>query len=278
MRYQARGCFNAMVINDIIYHIKQWHFKGGVLGKLLHGRFLNKLDFFFREYCIDTYIDCYNLCSLFSPPASNPWARTDLVQEKLISVLFSRQDTLSRKLCVLFWRICCYRNEIPLTFLLLSAQVEHQTSRKSLRLLSVSRCSVSGKLPARCQAGWSIHSFRSHPYGHSAGSGFGVCTTGHARNALGRFSKRRLGDPSKWGKPSVISGSAIDHHTETRDGFLVLHLPRWGYTCLLRFLGSLITFLAFPIVSQKLLTEFSFPQVNRHISYLKNPEGSCPHM
>lgn len=134
------------------------------------------------------------MCSLFSPPASNPWARTDLVQEKLISVLFSRQDTLSRKLCVLFWRICCYRNEIPLTLLLLSAQVEHQTSRKSLRLLSVSRCSVSGKLPARCQAGWSTHSFRSHPYGHSAGPGFGVCTTGHARNALGRFSKRQLSD------------------------------------------------------------------------------------
>lgn len=79
--------------------------------------------------------------------------------------------------------------------------------------------------------------------------------------------------PSKWGKPSVISGSAIDHHTETRDGFLVLHLPRWRCTYLLYFLGSLITFLAFPIVSQKLLSEFSFPQVNQHMSYLKNPEG-----
>lgn len=45
MRYQARGSFNAMVINDIIYHIKHWHFQGGVLGKLLHGHFLNKFMF-----------------------------------------------------------------------------------------------------------------------------------------------------------------------------------------------------------------------------------------
>jgi hypothetical protein len=114
-----------------------------------------------------------------------------------------------------------------------------------------------------------------------------MCIVRPAKNALGRFSDCQLGDAFyiSVGEYTVTSGLAIDHRIETTDNFLdsipsrfQQHAGNKVLCLLLYFSEFLITFLACPIVSQKLLTEFSFPQVNQHVSYLKMPKGSWPHI